>query len=84
MAIKKNTNKSNEIKVEVLQDLGLISNEKKNIRLRYVSWNGGEPKYDIRPWWTDDDGNENASKGITLTGEELESLYELIGKEMNS
>lgn len=84
MAIRKSTNnKTDEIKFEVQADIGVI-NEKKNIRLRYVAWNGGNPKYDIRPWWKDDDGNENPSKGITLTGEELEKLYELIGKEMES
>lgn len=70
------------ISVEILEELGVI-NEKKNLRLRYVKWNDGEPKYDIRPWYTNDDGQECCRKGITLTGEELEQLHKLIGDIIN-
>ena len=83
MAIKK-TNVATETKQEpqyqVLEKCGVIA-EKKNgtMELRYVSWNGNEPKYDIRTWLVTEDG-ERGAKGLTLTGEELESLYEIIKK----
>lgn len=42
--------------------------------LTVVSYNGAEPKYDIRSWNTDENGNVKMSKGITLTKEELVNL----------
>lgn len=84
MAIKKSNAKANdEIKMEVLEKCGIIS-ERANgwtTELRYVAWNGNEPRYDIRTWKIKDDGTEVCGKGITLTGEELEKLGEII-KEM--
>ena len=82
MAIRKSNLKENEIKMEVLEKCGVIAerNGGYNLELRYIAWNGGEPKYDIRTWKTKDDGTEICGKGITLTGEELESLGELIVK----
>lgn len=79
MAIKKN-GKTNEISYEVLEKCGVISegNGGYNMELRYISWNGKEPKYDIRTWRTKDDGTEIMGKGITLTGEQLEKLGEII------
>jgi hypothetical protein len=44
-----------------------------------VSWNGGEPKYDIRDWSEDHD---KMGKGITLTETELRRLKELIDAEI--
>ena len=83
MAIKK-SGKANDsgINYEVVEKCGIIGerNGGYNLELRYVSWNGAEPKYDIRPWKIKDDGTEVCGKGITLTGEELESLGELIVK----
>ncbi|MCR5097842.1 MAG: NERD domain-containing protein [Lachnospiraceae bacterium] len=40
-----------------------------------VSWNGAEPKYDIRDWSPD---HEKMGKGITLTDEEAEILKSLL------
>ena len=37
-----------------------------------VSWNGAEPKYDIRSW---SPGREKCGKGITLTKEEAKALF---------
>lgn len=45
--------------------------------LNLISWNGKEPKYDIRPWAPD---HEKMGKGISLTEDELFSLGELIAK----
>lgn len=83
MAIKKSNTKANEgIKYEIIEKCGVVAerNGDYSLELRYVSWNGGEAKYDIRPWKIKDDGTEVCGKGITLTGEELESLGEIIAK----
>ena len=79
MAIKKSgkTN-DNGIKYEVIEKCGVISeNNGYSLELRYVAWNGGEPKYDLRQWY-EKDGVEKCGKEITLTGEQLESLGEII------
>ena len=71
-----------DITYEVKKVIGVISEGKSSKReLRLISWNGREPKYDIRDWWTDKDGNEKMGKGITLTAEELAKLVE-IAKEV--
>ena len=80
MAINKTSKSDKEIKMEVIEKCGVIMerNGGYKLELRYVSWNGNDPKYDIRPWKTNDDGTEICSKGITLSGEELEKLGEII------
>ncbi len=40
-------------------------------QLNMVSWNGREPKYDIRDWSPD---GSKMGKGISLTAEELSTL----------
>ena len=82
MAIRKTTKKDETIKCEVIQKCGVISegNNGWNLELRYVSWNGNEGKYDIRSWKEKDDGTEICGKGITLTGEELEALSNIINE----
>lgn len=80
MAIKKSGSKSNEINYEVIEECGTVAERSGGyeLKLRYISWNGKDPRYDLRPWKVDDEGKETCSKGITLTGEELEALGELI------
>ena len=45
--------------------------------LNLISWNGREPKYDLRDW---DPEHEKMGKGVTLTEEELKKLKELLGE----
>ena len=42
--------------------------------LNIVSWNGGEPKYDIREW---DPRHEKMYRGITMTAKEMAAVAEL-------
>lgn len=74
----KNTTISYEVK-EVLGILDSDSTMQKELRL--ISWNGNEPKYDLRNWGTDKDGSEKCGKGLTMDKEELYSLYNIL-KEM--
>lgn len=43
--------------------------------LNIVSWNDGEPRYDIRDWSTD---HTKMSKGITLSHEHIVALKKLM------
>ena len=80
MAIKKTAKAKDEIKYEVLEKCGVVSERGGGyaLELRYVKWNDSEPRYDFRTWKTKDDGTEVCGKGITLSGEEVENLYEII------
>ncbi len=71
----------NDFKFEIINELGVISEGNKGWKkeLNRISWNGGEPKYDIRDW---DDSHEKMGKGITLTEMELKKLKELIDAEI--
>ena len=75
MAFKKTGTKNIECKV--IEDYGILSTSESGYetKLTYTSWNGREPKYDIRPW---KDGK--CCKGMTFTGEEIENLYQLLKK----
>jgi hypothetical protein len=58
---------------EVTEKIAVLSESTKGWtkELRLISWNGREPKYDIREW--SPDGNK-MGKGITLSDEEIAVL----------
>ncbi|WP_249660860.1 YdbC family protein [Lysinibacillus fusiformis] len=62
-----------EIKFEVIAHIGVLSESSKGWRkeINFISWNGNVPKYDIREWAPN---REKMGKGITLSGEEVQSL----------
>ena len=66
-----------DITFEIKKSLGVLSESTKGWtkELNLVSWNGREPKYDIREW---DPEHENMGKGVTLTEEELTALKTLL------
>lgn len=90
MAIKTNNYKAkaktDDFKYEVIEECGSFQPRSNGdvLKLRYISWNGMAPKYDLRVWYTDDDGNEHCrkGKGVGISGVELEELYNFIGKLM--
>lgn len=49
------------------------------LKIRLISWFGNDAKYDIRRW-KNEDGVEKCSKGLTLTGEEIMKLAEVLGE----
>lgn len=73
---KKNAN--TEVTFEVVKEIGALND--KGMELRIVAWNGGEPKFDIRSWYTNKNGEERCGKGICLTKEELSNLVKLLGE----
>lgn len=83
MDIKTTANKAtknDDFSYEVIEDIATLGKRGRNyeLKLRYVSFNGNEPRYDIRPWGVDDDGNEKMLKGISLSGEELQALKDVL------
>lgn len=65
------------IEYEIVEEVGVLSENARGWRkeLNKVSWNGREPKYDIRDWSED---HEKMGKEITLTEEEAQALKELL------
>ena len=69
---------------KTIKKIGVISESgNKTIELRITSVNGGEEKFDIRGYFTDDKGVEKMGKGIRLTGPELMKLADIIDKCLN-
>ncbi len=68
-----------DIKYEIIENVAVISESSSGWKreLNLVSWNGREPKYDLRDW---DVNHLRMGKGITLTKDEVESLREALDK----
>ena len=68
-----------DFKFEIVEEIGVISESSKGWtkELNLVSWNEGNPKYDIRDWAPD---HQKMGKGITLTKEEACRLAELLSQ----
>lgn len=68
-----------DIKYEISEELGVLSENSKGWKkeLNLVSWNERDPKYDIRDW---SEGHEKLGKGVTLTGEEVKKLRDVLNK----
>lgn len=68
-----------EFKYEITQELGVLSESKSGWtrELNLVSWNGANPKYDIRDWAPN---REKMGKGISLSAEEIEKLKDILEK----
>ena len=68
-----------EIKYEIIESFGLLSTATSGWtkELNLISWNGGEPKYDIRQWAPD---HTKMGKGVSLSREEAEELKNLLTK----
>ena len=63
----------------ITEELGVISEKNGYSKeVNMISYNGAEPKVDIRNWSTGDDGEKKMGKGITLTKEEDVTIAEAI------
>ena len=74
-----------EIKYEIIKKIGVLSKPALSRvegsasgwqkELNLISWNGRDPKYDLRDWSAD---HEKMGKGVTLSKEELLALKGLL------
>ena len=73
--------RNQELKFEIINQIGTISTSTSgwNVELNRVSWNGNEPKYDLRSWSPD---HTKMGRGSTLSEEELIALSALLDKEV--
>jgi len=72
---------ASELKYEIINEIGVISENSKGWKkeLNRMSWNGGEPKYDIRQWAPN---HEKMGKGITLSEQEIRQLAKILNDEI--
>lgn len=63
--------------LEVIKKIAVLNDSDAGYtkELNLVSWNGREPKYDLRTWSPEG----IALKGLTLTEEEAKELYKALG-----
>lgn len=68
-----------EISFEIIETLGVLSTSTKGWtkELNLISWNGREPKYDLREWSPEHD---KMGKGVTLSKDELDALKGILEK----
>ena len=68
-----------ELKFEIVKELGVLSQSPSgwSKELNLVSWNGRDPKYDIREWAPN---HEKMGKGVTMTGDEVLLLRDLLNE----
>lgn len=71
-----------DIKFEIVEEICVLSEGAKGWtkELNLISWNGREPKYDIREWSPE---HEKMGKGITLSKEEMANLIQTMKKSNN-
>ena len=68
-----------EISFEIVEHIGVLSTGSKGWtkELNLISWNGREPKYDLREWSPEHD---KMGKGVTLSKDELDELKGILEK----
>lgn len=68
-----------EVKYDTIENLGTLSASPSGWtkELNLISWNDGEPKYDVRQWSPD---HSKMGKGISLSREEAQELVNLLDK----
>lgn len=73
--------KRDELQFEIINHIGVLSTSPSGwiTELNRVSWNGKEPKYDLRTWAPD---HTKMGKGITLSEKDLIALSEILKKEV--
>ena len=72
-----------EIQYEIVKEIAVLSASDSGYtkEINLISWNGKEPKYDVRSF---SPNREKCGKGITLNADEAAALLEALQKEVNS
>ena len=70
-----------EIQYEIVKEIAVLSTSDSGYtkEINLISWNGKEPKYDIRSF---SPNREKCGKGIALTEKEAENLLASLKKEL--
>lgn len=70
-----------DIQYEIVKEIAVLSQSDSGYtkEINLISWNGNEPKYDIRSFSPD---REKCGKGITLTEAEVKTLLEAFETEL--
>lgn len=70
-----------EIQYEIVKEIAVLSKSDSGYtkEINLISWNGNEPKYDIRSFSPD---REKCGKGITLTEQEVKNLLVALQTEL--
>lgn len=65
------------ITCEIVKPIAVLSENERGFtkEINLISWNGADPKYDIRNWHP---GREKSGKGITLSRSELQNLVKAL------
>ena len=67
---------SEKYTVDIVKHIGTLAKREKNtLELNIVSWNGREPKFDIREWSAD---HKTMTRGLTFTREEIDALAQIL------
>lgn len=71
-----------EIQYEIVKEIAVLSASDSGYtkEINLISWNGKEPKYDIRSFSPD---HEKCGKGITLTKTEVQTLLAVLQNELS-
>jgi len=66
-----------EFKFEIIRPIGVVGESGRGWRMEVnlVSWNGREPKIDVRAWSPD---HQKMGKGVGVTREEAAKLSEIL------
>ena len=72
-----------EIQYEIVKEIAVLSTGDSGYtkEINLISWNGKEPKYDIRSF---SPNREKCGKGITLNADDAAALLKALQKELNS
>jgi len=72
-----------EIQYEMIKEIAVLSTSGSGYtkEINLISWNGNEPKYDIRSF---SPNRGKCGKGITLTSDEAAALLKELQKEVKS
>ena len=72
-----------EIQYEIVKEIAVLSTGDSGYtkEINLISWNGKEPKYDIRSF---SPNRQKCGKGITLNADEAAALLKALQKELNS
>ncbi len=77
---ERNNGNNGEFTFEIKEHLGALTDANDNgwrRELNLVSWNGGEPKLDIREWSAD---HSRMSRGLTMSDEQGIKVAQLIAQ----